>query len=180
MARTPPARAELVALAEKHIYYEVAMLRGGRAEQNRRRAERPDLMRLDRSDPTRIACMAFFEAVLLHARVLSDFLTVAPADHVDDIWAGDYVPNWQPPSPSPLARVRGVTPSDRPLRDSINKQLAHFSLTRLQQHKFYIDHVADEVLRDISTFADDPTNVCHSELRGVRVLLSRDLWPTES
>jgi hypothetical protein len=80
-------------LAEKDIYYEVAMLRGGRAEQDMRRAETPDMMQLDRSDPTRVACMAFFETVLLHARVLNDFLTVAPAANPDDVWAGDYVPN---------------------------------------------------------------------------------------
>ncbi len=38
-------------MAKVHLYYEVAMLRGARVEQDRRRNERSDMMNLDRADP---------------------------------------------------------------------------------------------------------------------------------
>ncbi|OBA70604.1 hypothetical protein A5641_12195 [Mycobacterium sp. 1554424.7] len=180
MARTAPTKAQLDELAEIHLYYEVAMLRGGRAEQDRHRDQRHDLMSLDRADPARVATMAFFEAALMHARVLNDFLTVPPSErNRDDVWAGDYVTNWRPPNPGPLERVPPVI-SGQPVRDSINKQLAHFSLLRLQQTKFYVGLVADEVTRDMKDFAENPNNVCHQSLQGVRDLLNRTHWQTVS
>ncbi|MGO9102303.1 MAG: hypothetical protein ACLP9Y_23795, partial [Mycobacterium sp.] len=76
----------------------------------------------------------------------------------DDVWAGGYVPNWQPPSPSPLDRVPSVVPGQLG-RDSINKQLAHFSVLRLQQTAFRVGLIAREVVHDMRTFADNPNNV---------------------
>jgi hypothetical protein len=66
MVRKPPTKAQLAEMAQAHIYYEVAMLRGGLAEQDRLRNQYPELTnRFDRADPRRIECMAFFEAALL-------------------------------------------------------------------------------------------------------------------
>ena len=68
VATEHPDKAELIELAEKHLYYEVAMLRGVSAEHSRRRREQPGIEKLDRADPERIACMAFFEAALAYAQ----------------------------------------------------------------------------------------------------------------
>ena len=125
---------------------------------------------MPRDDADRIACTAFFETTLLHARVLNDFLTLEPTvrDKPDDIWAGDYLPAWQPPATAPLDRVPSVL-KGRPVRDSINKQLAHFSLERVTHTKFWFSTVVDEVLADMKTFAEDNSNVCYAELAGVRL-----------
>ncbi|KQH78060.1 hypothetical protein AO501_20100 [Mycobacterium gordonae] len=182
MARITPTTAQLAELANTHLYYEVAMLRGALAEQDKRRAETPHIRDLDRDDPIRIACMAFFEAALIHARVLDDFLTLPPPNsgrNADDIWAGDYVPNWQPPNPSPLDRANPVVPGQK-VRDSINKQLAHFSVLRLQQTAFYVGRITAEVLHDLKLFAEDTNNVCYQELQGVRDLINRAPWRTET
>jgi hypothetical protein len=174
----PLSNSDLAELAETHLYYEVAMLRGAVAEHAKRRNEYSGLMTLDRSDPKRLATMAYFEIVLMHSRVLNDFLTVTPSSGSDDVWAGHYVANWQAPSPAPLDRVAHVTPG-RTVKQSINKQLAHFSDERLRQRTFQIATTAQEVLDDIATFATHPSNVCFAELKGVRSLLARTLWPTE-
>jgi hypothetical protein len=177
VARVPPTRAELTSLAEIHLYYEVAMLRGADTENRNRRARCTNIEQLDRDDSDRIACMAFFESTLLHARVLNDFLTFDPATKGwDDVWAGDYVPGWVPPTTAPLDRVPSVLPNGRPVRDSINKQLAHFSVERLNQEKFWFPTLVNEVFADLRTFANDMNNVCHAELAGVRDLLSRTAW----
>ncbi|GAB7141754.1 hypothetical protein LRC484719_03390 [Mycobacterium riyadhense] len=148
------------------------MLRGALAEQTLMRRKHPGMhARYDRADPIRIACMVNFEAVLLHARILNDFLTVEPR-YPDDAWAGDFIVNWQPPNPSPLKRIRPL------LREQINKQLAHFSLKRVGHKGFPMDQIVNEVMRDMGTFANDTTNVCHAELAGVRTLLTRSPWPT--
>jgi hypothetical protein len=110
----------------------------------------------------------------------SDFLTVERGRNSEDVWAGDYVPNWQPPNPGPLARVPAVTPHGLPVRDSINKQLAHFSLTRLQQTKFYLDRIVDAIIHDMKDFAENAKNVCYQELQGVRDLLNHSRWRTET
>ena len=68
----------------------------------------------------------------------------------------------------------------RGVKETINKQLAHFSIKRLQQTKFYIGKITDALIHDISTFANDTDNVCYSELEleGIRALLNRNPWPT--
>jgi hypothetical protein len=121
--------------------------------------------------------MAFFEAAVMHARVLNDFLTVTPNRYPDDTWAGDYIKNWKAPSPSPLKRAVSVAPG-RGVKETINKQLAHFSIKRLQQTAFYIGKITAPVIHDMSTFANDTDNVCYSELEGIRALLNRNPWPT--
>lgn len=55
-------------------------------------------MDVERADPRRIARTAFFETVLLHARVLHDFLAGPPVD--DDVWAGHYIEAGNPSSRS--------------------------------------------------------------------------------
>jgi len=169
--------SDLAQLAEKDLYYEVAMLSGAAAEHRQRRSAYPGLMGLDRDNPKRVATMAYFELVLMHARVLHDFLTVKPSG-LDDVRVGHYIPNWQPPNPGPLDRVPRVS-SRLTLKRSINKQLAHFSDERLKQQKFHVDLVATEVLADMQTFANDTTNQCYTELKGIRTLLSRATVPTE-
>jgi hypothetical protein len=178
--RTPPTKKQLAEMARIHLYYEVAMLRGGLAEQNLRRKKYPNIRsaRYDRADPRRIACMAFFEAALMHARVLNDFLAVRPNRYEDDVWAGDYIENWQAPNPGPLARGQ-IAFHGRPVKGLINKQLAHFSLNRLNQSGFGMQEIVGEVVRDMRTFANDTSNICYAQLEGVRGLLSRDPWETE-
>lgn len=178
MARIGPTTEELAQLASVHLYYEVAMLRGANAEHKQRRRDRPDMMELDRADPTRIGCMAFFESALLHARVLNDFLTLPPEGHrEDDVWAGDYIKNWKPPTPGPLKRTVSVA-KGRGVKEMINKQLAHLSLKRLHQTPFYVSEITRAVVEDMTRFANDTNNVCYAELEGVRNLLTRNPWPT--
>jgi hypothetical protein len=180
--RTPPTKKQLVEIATAHLYYEVAMLRGGLAEQDLRRKRYPDIRtrKYDRADPRRIACMAFFEAALMHARVLNDFLAVRPNRYTDDVWAGDYIKDWQPPSPGPLARGQLTTYRGRPVKELINKQLAHLSLNRLEQGTFAMQRIVEEVLQDMHRFANDTENACYPELKGVRDLVDRTEWETES
>jgi hypothetical protein len=92
-------------------------------------------MELDRADPKRTACMAFFESALLHARVLHEFLA-EPPKREDDVWAGHYVPGWTPCNggKGPLGRVGAGRGRD--VRASIHKQLAHMSSERLKQVKY--------------------------------------------
>lgn len=178
MVRTPPTQAELAALAENHLHYEVAMLRGSIAEYSQRYNANLNITTLPRNDAGRIACMAFFEVVLLHSRILDEFLVGPPRQ--DDVVAADYIPNWVPPAPRPLDRVQQVAASALVVRSSINKQLAHFSLERLQQSRFYVEQVANEVLHDIAVFANDTANTCHAELQAVRDLLLKNPWTTEN
>ena len=170
-----PSRAELAEMAQTHLFYEVAMLRGARTEEARRRS--PDPRPLERDNPKRIACMAFFESALIHARVLNDFLTVPPS-HPDDVWAGHYFDNWSAPDPAPLTRSVSVDPA-LTVKATINKQLAHLSLARLQQTPFYMGQITKAVLDDMRVFAEDEANSCYQELAGVRTLLDRNPWPTE-
>jgi hypothetical protein len=169
-------------MAKIHLHYEVAMLRGGLAEQNLRREKYPDIRsaKYDRANPRRIACMAFFEAALMHARVLNDFLALRPNRNPDDVWAGDYIENWQPPNPGPLARGQLAAFPGRPVKVLINKQLAHFSIKRLEQRTFGMQQIVGEVVCDMRRFANDTSNVCYAELKGVRALLNRDPWETET
>jgi hypothetical protein len=165
MAKQPPSQADRGALVT-HLYYEVAMLRGGMAELKARNF--PGVMKLDRADPMRIARTSFLETALLHARVLHDFLTEAKYD--DDVWAGHYIARWQPTAP--LDRIRSG------LKQAINKQLAHFSGKRLQQQRFPMDAIEREVLADVRKFIDHPANAHQADLIAVRNLLDVKDWPT--
>lgn len=182
MARTAPSKAELAELATTHLYYEVAMLRGSGAEHRRRRIERPDIEGLNRAAPERVSCMAFFEAALMHARVLNDFLTARPNTkrYPEDVWAGDYITNWKAPNPGPLKRSEAIG-SNRAIKDAIDKQLAHLSIRRVRgQRRFDIDGIVDAFVHDMSVFANDLDNRCYAELEGVRHLLNLNPWRTES
>jgi hypothetical protein len=149
----------------KHLHYEVSMLRGGLAEFQARDVD--GVMDRDRADPRRIARTAFFETVLLHARVLHDFLAGPPVD--DDVWAGHYVEDWEP-----------LKPLDRELRKAINKQLMHFSGKRLQQRRFPMAAIADTIRDGVRAFVQHDDNKNRADLDGVRELLDRQDWPTVS
>lgn len=172
--RTTPTQGELAELAESHLYYEIAMLISGVTEEYRRTHEHRGIMKLDRAHPARAQRTAFFESTLLHARVLDDFLTQPPGRYPDDVWAGDYFTNsndWTPPKDGPLARTPSVFPGEE-VKVSINKQLAHFSLRRLQQTPFYLPEIANAVLADMNKFARNERNCCYTELEGVRNLIA--------
>ena len=178
-SRTPPTHDELAELARTHLYYEVAMLISGATEEHRRTRERSDLMCLDRAHPARTHRTAFFESVLLHARVLDDFLTKPPGYNPDDVWAGDFFTDsqkWIPPEPGPLAGTPSVFPGEA-VKVSINKQLTHFSLRRLKQTHFYVDQIAFAVIIAMGRFANDERNRCYSELEGVRNLIAGAALP---
>jgi hypothetical protein len=43
-----------------------------------------------------------------------------------------------------------------------------------------VGDIVDEIVHDIRTFAEDTNNVCYQELQGVRDLLNRTSWRTET
>ena len=133
------------------------MLRGGGTENRRRRIARPDIERLNRAKLQRVSCMAFFEAALMHGRVLNDFLTARPnaKRYPEDVWAGDYITGWKAPNPGLLKRAEAVG-SNRAIKDAIDKQLAHLSIRRVRgQRRFDIDGIVDAIVHDMKTFAED-------------------------
>jgi hypothetical protein len=153
---------------EIHLYYEVAMLLSAKAEHRALRKSVPNFKQLDRADPDRTRVATFFETTLLHCRVLDEFLTDDPAsNYPDNVWAGDYLDDWEAPDPGPLKRSISVKPGSD-VKTTINKQLAHFSLRRLDQATFYVDHIAEEVIKDMRTFA---TRAVDQHLAGVSRLL---------
>lgn len=145
---------------------------GLQREHRRHRDALPNFEKLDRADPKRVGCIAYFETTLLHARVLDEFLTVKPRGKFEDnVWAGDYIDTWKAPAPGPLARSVSVK-KGQDVRTTINKQLAHLSLYRLDQAPFYVDHIADEVVKDMRVFTSRAI-VEHASLAGVHRLLAR-------
>ena len=139
-----------------------------------------DLEQWDRADPERVACMSFFEAALMHARLLNDFLTARPGKRFpDDVWAGDYITGWTAPDPGPLQRAQCFG-SNRAIKDAIDKQLAHLSIRRVRgQEDIDVAVIVDAIVQDMKTFAKDETNVCYEDLNGVRELLHREPWSTD-
>jgi hypothetical protein len=70
---------------------------------------------------------------------------------------------------------------NRAIKDAIDKQLAHLSIRHVRgQRRFDIDGIVDAIVHDMKTFAEDETNLCYAELQGVRDLLNREPWQTES
>lgn len=174
MTRKAPTADQLAKLAEKDLYYEVAMLLGAKQQLAQVGSKVKDFDALDRADPRRVERSVAFESTLLHCRVLDEFLTKPPrqsGSYSDSVWAGDYVAGWQPPNPGPLVRAVSLTPG-QDVKVTINKQLTHFSLARLNQAKFYVDHIAEEVANDMRKFVALAISR-HPSLSGVQMLLTR-------
>lgn len=172
MTRTPPTPEQLAALAEKDLYYEVAMLLGVLRQYKICRGDVPDFYALDRAHPYRVECSALFESALLHCRVLDEFLTEKPREsgpYADSVWAGDYFAEWRPREPGPLVRAVSVSEGQN-VKTTLNKQLTHFSVKRLDQAKFVIDHIIDEVAKDMRDFASAAVGQ-HPALSGICGLL---------
>jgi len=170
VTRPDLTKDDLLRIAETDLYYEVAMLRGGLAGHEQAWELKP--LQYGQDHPIRIAWAVNFEAALLHARVLNDFLTGDPRSrrYRDDVFAGDFIPNWQPPTPGPLCRIGPE------VKRNIDKQLAHLSSKRVTREDLNAHRIVTEVLSDMRTFAFDPRNVCYDALRGVRDILDRDRW----
>jgi|GEM_PF-5137424 len=67
----------------------------------------------------------FFEAYLLHARNLIEFLVGRDREaHDDDIIATDFLPNWLLPTGTEISRLRATA-------TTIDKRLSHLTWTRL-------------------------------------------------
>lgn len=109
-----PSAQEKRAIIE-HLEHEVAQFLGAVAQFT-------GVLQMRRDDPARIKRTAFFEVVLLHARLLDEFLGTEPT-HPDDLWTGSFTTNWT--KASPLDTVAPVSPGGRSVRTSINNQLAH-------------------------------------------------------
>lgn len=158
-----------------HLEYEVSMLRGALVEYHARdwHGIRGSL---DRADPERIARTSFFEVLLLHARVLNEFLSGTDDDkRDDDLWAGDYfnTGDWNPVC-QPLNWVGSVA-AGLTVAETINKQLAHLSTTRIQQWRFHLERVEREVVAGMREFANDTKNLNYSNMERLRELLAD--WP---
>jgi hypothetical protein len=115
------------------------------------------VLNLKRDDPVLIRRTAFFEVVLLHARILDEFLfrTKTKKPRADDFWAGDFISGWNPVD-GPLDRVQPISPSGLTVRESINKQLFHMTKARLQQSDFRLRDLADEILGGMRNFVAHP------------------------
>ncbi|MDF3338201.1 hypothetical protein P3H80_12260 [Mycolicibacterium septicum] len=172
--RTPPSddqRREMI----EHLEYEVAMLRGGLLEFVAKNAATPNVMALDRTHVTRIRRTAYFEVVLLHARLLDEFLTKKPTRD-DDLWAGDFfTPGAWAPADGPLDRVASISGTGLTVRQTIHKQLAHISTARLSQSKFYIQPCVNAVVVGMSAFANDRGNRNYADLNRMREMTD-PLW----
>ena len=153
----------------EHLEHEVAQFRSALVEFTE--LDQPDVLQLDRDDPVRIRRTAFFEVVLLHARLLDEFLGTEPT-HPDDFWAGSFTTNWT--KASPLDTVAPVSPGGPSVRESINKQLAHMTTARLSQEEFPIRSIANAVIGGLHHF------VGHPDLIGDRGLDQLRMWATWS
>lgn len=85
---------------------------------------------------------AFLESLLIHARVLQEFLTAKPGRHNDDALATHFVPAWS-------ANLRVVTGH---LVTRMHKQLAHLSLERENKELWPVVQIADDVLSELRRF----------------------------
>lgn len=157
----------------EHLEHEVSMLRGGHAEFLRH--NQPDYKKFDRADTVRVVRTSFFEVTLLHARLLDEFLTWGKGKSGDDIWAGDYIPDWDG-SIGPLDKVPSLSKQSLTVRATLNKQLAHVSTARALQASFYVDVVVREVVDRMRDFAVAPTNLNHSGFARLRELVG-PAWP---
>ena len=104
--------------------------------------DQPDVDNLPRDDPARIRRNTAFEAFLLHARLLDEFLGMKPPSDSDDFWAGDIIgEDWKAASPlGTLPKIAGLT-----VRTRINKQLTHLTTKRLGHQKFPIRAMAQAI-----------------------------------
>lgn len=143
----------------EHLEHEVAQFLGALAEFTA--LDEPGVLDLDRADPVRIRRTAFFETVLLHVRLLDDFLGTEPQRR-DDFWAGHFIDDWE--TSSPLSGLPPPTPGGLSVRECINKQLAHLTTARLSQQDFPIRDMADAIIGGLRDFV------------GQAVLSDHDLW----
>jgi hypothetical protein len=102
-----------------HLEHEVAQFLGALAEFTA--VDGRGVLDLDPADPVRIRRTAFFEIVLLHARLLDDFLGTEPTKR-DDFWARHFIDDWE--ATSPLDGLPPPSPGGLTVRQCINKQLA--------------------------------------------------------
>lgn len=160
-----PTDDELRELAP-HIYYEALMLDGAVSEFYRLNSG--GIETLPRSDRRRIARTTFLEAILLHARILDDFLRYGRTDGKDDdVFAAHYIPAWTPASPlDGLATTNGVS-----VRSAMNKHLAHLTTDRLTPTRYNLPSIAQPVLAALAIFARDQTNTQYHQFDELRELL---------
>lgn len=125
---------ELIAFAAEHISYEVEMAANGAA-----------MWRDARAYLSRVVSSSLTVAVLVHLRLLDDFLSRTKR-HRDDVLAVDYLDNWQPPDPSPLATTQD--------RDAVNGQVAHLALRRETGRLWNLADLAKAVLTECQRFFD--------------------------
>jgi hypothetical protein len=131
----------------EHLEHEVAQFLGALAEFTA--LDEPGVLELDRADPVRIRRTAFFEIVLLHARLLDDFLGTKPTKP-DDFWAKHFIDDWE--ATSPLNGLPLPSPGGLTVRECINKQLAHLTTARLSQQDFPIRDLADAIIGGMRDF----------------------------
>lgn len=122
----------------EHVDYEVGMLLG-LLDLPVNRAPKPH----DFSRPETLHYLSRLEALVVHIRVLNEFLCGPPeSSYRDDVFARHYLSTWDPPT-----SVIG-----KQARDRANKQLAHLSTTRATNQRgwaFYelVPKLAKEFLR---------------------------------
>jgi hypothetical protein len=138
-----PTKRRMIA----HLEHEVAQFLGALAEFTA--LDEPGVLDLDRADPVRIRRTAFFEIVLLHARLLDDFLGMEPKC-ADDFWAGHFIDDWE--VTSPIDGLPAPLPGGLSVRKCINKQLAHLTTARLSQQDFPIRDMADAIIAGLRDF----------------------------
>ncbi|KKC05022.1 hypothetical protein [Mycobacterium nebraskense] len=156
-----------------HLEHEVAQFYGALAEFTER--DRPDILNLPRDHPERIRRNTAFEAFLLHARLLDDFLGSKPAEGSDDFWAGHLIETWTAARPlATLPDIDGLS-----VRVRINKQLAHLTTKRLTHKKFPIRAMAQAITNSLIEFVNQAYPVLGENIWQINVWLYSTWTTTE-
>ena len=132
----------LQTFADGSLAYEASMLYETTAELVRRLIPSPEAEVSMSGEETSMR-NALLESLLIHARVLQEFLTAAKGKHPDDVLAVQFVPDWE-------ANLQVVV-GDLVVR--MHKQLAHLSLARERKQSWPIIQIADDILEEMGRFS---------------------------
>lgn len=139
MRTAKPRRTErfdarrLAAFARRHISYEIGMAATGTQLLHQPPGLHGEALK-----------NVLLESVLVHLRLLDDFVGRATRAHKDDVLAVDYLETWDPAEVGPLGEFR------RP----INTQVAHLSIAREAGRLWNVLALTHSVLGECGRFFD--------------------------
>jgi hypothetical protein len=125
------------------LAYETSMLYETTAELVRRLVRSSEATDTFVSDETSMR-NALLESLLIHARVLQEFLNRKSSQHADDVLAVQFVPDWN----DDLRVVVGD------IVTRMHKQLAHLSLARERKRPWPVIQIADDILSEMRRFSE--------------------------